>query len=110
MSGAADRADRGNVVVETQAVQPVHRRIDDLAAALKIGVFAHFPLAGPDLDRGHIVVEPVAAEVADAAIDAKRGTPVIGVRIEGYCRIPRAIMAPQWWMLPAVISRGIIRS
>ena len=49
MTGAADRADRRNVVVQAQAIQLVDRGIDDLAAALEIGVLAHFPFSGPDL-------------------------------------------------------------
>ena len=109
MTGAADRADRRNVVVQAQAIQLVDRGIDDLAAALEIGVLAHFPFSGPDLDRGHIVVETVTAEVADAAIDAQRGAAVIGVGIEGDRRIPRTIMTPQRRAVPAVMRGGIIR-
>jgi hypothetical protein len=66
---AIDRADGRNIVVHANAVELARRGIDDLAAALEVGMFADFPFPRLDIQGRDIVIEAETAEVLYAAID-----------------------------------------
>src|SRR5690606_28003303 len=75
--------------------------------ALVVGVLTDFPFARPDIQRRDIVVEPVAAEIADAVIDPERRATPVGIGIQRRGTVLGAMVAAHGPALVIVVGRPV---